>query len=179
MESSPSRNVVDEFRDMEVEEIRERLNMRRNPFATMTLNIDYDINISSIVRNHNAFCGQEIFYIGRKKFNRKGCVGTYLYENITHFSSLEEAVSSIDASYTWVGIDNRENSVSMVDFKWPEKPLLVFGHQKDGLDFLPGLVDYCSEVVAIPQVGSVRSINVACAASITMYDVCSKKKWIK
>ena len=176
--SEDTRNVVDEFKGVHLDAIRDVLEGRRRPFATLILNVDYDINISTIVRSHNAFCGQEIFYIGRRKFNRKGCVGTYLYENITHFPDLEEALASIPSDYTWIGIDNRDGAIPMSDFEWPENPLLVFGHEREGLDFLPELPYHCTSVVMIPQTGSVRSLNVSVAAGITMYDLSNKKGWL-
>lgn len=173
------RNLVDEFKGLEVEEIRQQLDLRRNSFATMILNIDYDLNIATIVRTHNAFCGSEIFYLGRRKYNRKGCVGTYLYENIHHFPTLEEAKAQIPSDYTWIGIDNREGSVPISDFVWPAQPLIVLGHENSGLDFLPELPYHCTSIVMIPQLGSVRSLNVSVAAGIAMYDLCNKRGWLK
>lgn len=173
------RNLVDELKGLPLEEIRRRLDLQRNPFATMILNIDYDLNIATIIRTHNAFCGQEVFYLGRRKFNRKGCVGTYLYENITHFSELEEAQEKIPLDYTWVGIDNRPNAVPLSDYKWPPRPLMVFGHENSGLDFLPELPNRCKDMIYIPQMGSVRSLNVGVAAGIAMYDYCLKGGYLK
>jgi len=173
-----TRNVQDEFKGMPVEEIRDTLSKRRKPFGTLILNIDYDLNISTIVRTHNAFCGEEIFYLGRRKYNRRGAVGTYLYENITYFEDLDAAKKGIPEDYTWVGVDNREGAVPISGFEWPDKPLLVFGHEKDGLDFLPDLPYNCSFVVMIPQTGSVRSLNVGVASGITMYDLSLKKGWV-
>lgn len=170
-----TRNLVDEFKGLSVKRIRGELDQRRRPFATLILNIDYDLNIATIVRTHNAFCGQEIFYLGRRRYNRRGCVGTYLYENITHFGTLEEAIAGIPPDYSWIGIDNRPGAISMHDFKWPTKPLLIFGQEKDGLDFLPDLAYHCKHVVYIPQMGSVRSLNVSVAAGIAYYDLCYKQ----
>ncbi len=177
--SLDKRNVIDEFKDLPVEEIRSRLDERRNPFASLFLNIQYDINISTMIRTHNAFCGQEIFYIGRRKMNRRGCVGTYLYENITHFSDLEEAKAAISPDYTWVGVDNLPGATPLSEFEWPAKPLLVFGHEQGGLDFLPELSYSCKNIVFIPQTGSCRSLNVAVAAGITMFDLANKKGWLR
>lgn len=173
------RNLVDEFKGLEMEEIRRQLDLRRNPFATMILNIDYDLNISTIIRTHNAFCGSEVFYLGRRKYNRRGAVGTYLYEHLTHFPDLETAKSGIPPGYTWVGVDNRPGAVPISDFDWPDRPLLVFGHENSGLDFLPELPYHCTSIVMIPQMGSVRSLNVSVAAGIAMYDLCNKRGWLK
>ena len=176
--SEDPRNVRDEFKGLPMEEILRELEKRRHPFATMCLNIDYDLNIATMMRSHNAFCGEEFFYIGRRKWNRRGAVGTYLYEQITYFEDLKEAQAGIPAKYTWVGIDNRPGAVPISSFEWPENPLLIFGHEQKGLDFLPELAYNCSSIVMIPQTGSVRSLNVGVAAGITMYDLSLKKGWL-
>lgn len=131
-----------------------------------------------MIRTHNVFCGQEIFYIGRRSMNRQGCVGTYLYENITHFPDLEAARKEIPPHYTWVGIDNREGAQPLSRYDWPENPLLVFGHEGKGLDFLPELPYLCRDIVFIPQIGSCRSLNVGVASGIIMYDLAAKKGWL-
>ena len=161
-----------------MEEIRRILEARRRPFASLFLNIDYDLNISTLVRTHHVFCGQEIFYIGRKKYNRRGCVGTYLYENIQYFEKLEEALEKIPAHYTWIGVDNRPGAIPLHTYEWPSQPLLVFGHEKGGLDFLPELPKLCKDVIYIPQAGSCRSLNVSVAGGIAYYDLAAKKGWL-
>ncbi len=172
------RNIIDEFKGLSVETIRQKLDTRRRPFATLILNIDYDLNIATIIRTHNAFCGQEIFYLGRRRFNRRGCVGTYHYENLIHFDTLKEAQEQIPSQYTWVGIDNRPDAVPITSFDWPENPLIIFGHERGGLDFLPELPYTCSSILNIPQLGSTRSLNVGVASGIAMYDLCNKKGWL-
>ena len=176
--SNDTRNVRDEFKGLPMEDILRELEKRRHPFATMCLNIDYDLNIATMVRNHNAFCGEEFFYIGRKRWNRQGAVGTYLYEQITRFEDLKEALAMIPAKYTWVGLDNRPGAIPISTFKWPENPLIILGHEKDGLDFLPELAYSCKNIVMIPQTGSVRSLNVGVASGVAMYDLSLKKGWL-
>jgi tRNA G18 (ribose-2'-O)-methylase SpoU len=176
--SNDTRNVQDEFKGLPMEDILSELRKRRHPFATMCLNIDYDLNIATMVRNHNAFCGEEFFYIGRKRWNRQGAVGTYLYEQITRFEDLKEALTMIPAKYTWVGLDNRPGAIPISTFEWPAQPLFVFGHENSGLDFLPDLPYHCKDIVYIPQTGSVRSLNVGVASGIAMYDYCLKRGYL-
>jgi len=181
-EESPAedrRNLIDEFKGLSVEEIRSRLALRRRSFASLILNIDYDLNISTIVRNHNAFCGQEIFYLGRRRFNRRGCVGTYLYENITHFGTLEEALEGIPKDYTWVGVEQKPSSIPLPEYRWPAKPLIVLGHERSGLDLVPEILYRCRDLVSIPQAGSVRSLNVGVAAGIVLYDFLVKGNYLE
>ena len=78
----------------------------------------------------------------------------------------------------WIGVDNRPGAMPLTDFDWPDNPLLIFGHENGGLDFLPELAYSCRDIVYIPQIGSCRSLNVAVAAGITMFDLANKKGWL-
>jgi tRNA G18 (ribose-2'-O)-methylase SpoU len=49
---------------------------------------------------------------------------------------------------------------------------MAFGQEQIGLD--QNIISACSDIVYIPQFGSVRSLNVACASAIAMYDYCAK-----
>ena len=80
---------------------------------------------------------------------------------------------------TGKGVDNLPGATPLPDFEWPEKPLLVFGHENGGLDFLPNLAYSCKHLVFIPQIGSCRSLNVAVASGITTFDLASKKGWLR
>lgn len=173
------RNVANDFKYFPIEVIKQRLAERRRPFATMCLNLDKDLNVASVLRTHNAFCGLEFFWLGRKKFYRPGAVGTYIYETMRHVVDLPEALEKAK-EYTWIGLDNRPGAVSIKDFSWETEkpPLLIFGHEQGGLDFLPDLAYHCKHIVMIPQAGSVRSLNVGVSAGIAMFDLCMKKGWM-
>lgn len=134
--------------------------------------------MAAILRSHNAFCGSQFFYLGRKKFYKPGAVGVHHYERPTHFRTPSTARRRIPRHYAWVGIDNRPGAIPLHHFDWPTSPLLVFGNEHSGLDSVPEVVDHCQYFVEIPQLGSVRSLNVAVAAGICMYDLCLQKGWL-
>jgi len=175
-----TRNVSNDFKYFPIEVIKQRLAERRRPFATMCLNLDKDLNVATTVRTHNSFCGEEFFWLGRRKFYRPGAVGAYLYETMTHLQDLDEARAKLGDRYTWVGIDNSRGAVPITSFSWETEkpPLLIFGQEREGLDFLPDLAYHCKHIVMIPQIGSVRSLNVGVSAGIAMYDLCMKKGWM-
>lgn len=172
------RNISDEFKGMPTEQIKQTLDSRRRPFAVLAVNILHDLNMASIVRNHNAFLGSHFYYMGKKKYYRPGAVGAQHYEPVTFVENLEKAKETIPEDYVWVGIDNVEGSIPINEFDWPKKPLLVFGSEKEGLDFDPKLRYTCKHLVNIPQLGSVRSLNVATAAGIALYDLCLQQGWL-
>ena len=70
--------------------------------------------------------------------------------------------------YQILGLEQTANSVSIEDFKFISKTVLVLGHEKDGIpaELLP-LLDACLE---IPQFGLIRSLNVHVSGSICIWE---------
>ena len=68
---------------------------------------------------------------------------------------------------TPVGIDNLTGSVPLETAELPERCCLVFGSEGPGLT--DEMVAACSQLVAITQYGSTRSINAGAAAAIAMH----------
>lgn len=163
-------NVVDPYHYWTVEAINVDLDTKRHPFATLCVNLNNDFNIATVIRNSNAFLTKEVFFYGKKKWDRRGAVGTHHYSHIHHLPEGSD-LSALD-HYTWVGVDNVPGSVPVEDFDWPDNTLMCFGQEKDGLP--PEIIQRCQKVVYISQYGSVRSLNVGCASSIAMYDYTSK-----
>ena len=61
------------------------------------------------------------------------------------------------------------------EYEWPDcHCTLVFGQEQIGIP--KEIKNICHEMVYIKQYGSVRSLNVAVASGIAMYDLCAKKK---
>lgn len=164
------RNVIDQYQDLPTEEIKAELDKKRHPFATLCCNLEYNINIGTIVRTSNAFLSEEVFIYGRKQWDRRGAVGTHNYSNLNYIK--EESGLDNLSNYTIVGVDNTSQSIPVEKFIWPDRPLMCFGNEKDGLP--EEVLKRCENVVHITQYGSVRSLNVACAAAIVMYDFVNK-----
>ncbi len=164
-------NVIDEYKPLSVEEIRQKVKDTSLPFAVCMQNIQGDFNISTVIRNANAFGAREVFYIGKKKFDRRGAMGVYHYTPVIHLSSHEELIT-LKEKYTFVGVDNIAGSVPVESFVWPKSPLLLLGEEGQGLT--PEIVIHCEHLVAITQRGSVRSLNAGCASSVVMYDFATK-----
>jgi tRNA G18 (ribose-2'-O)-methylase SpoU len=70
-----------------------------------------------------------------------------------------------------------ETSSEAVDlFEWtPQWPLcLVFGHEKDGVS--SGLASSIETYVSIPMLGEKRSLNVATAAGVVLYELLRRRR---
>ena len=71
--------------------------------------------------------------------------------------------------YQIVAVETSPDAVSL--FEWtPAWPVcLVFGHEKDGVS--PELESHIDTVVRIPMLGQKRSLNVATAAGVVLYEL--------
>lgn len=160
-------NVIDRFRQWTVDEIKNDLNQRRNNFSICITNEFHDMNIGTIIRSANAFLAKEVIIYGKKQYDRRGTVGTHHYENISFVREIESL--NFDG-YVVIGVDNIPGSTCINEFKFDPnvKYMFCFGQETAGLcDEIKAL---CHHIVYIKQYGSVRSLNVGCAASILMYE---------
>jgi tRNA G18 (ribose-2'-O)-methylase SpoU len=169
------RNVIDEFKSYSEEEIKNILQATAFQYAVCFENVINDFNIASSIRNANAFNAKEVFYIGDKRFDRRGMQGVHNYMNIKWLSSIDEFLK-LKTTYKIVGFDNIPGAIPMSQYNWSPNTLIVFGSEGVGLtDFMKSM---CDEFVYIEQYGSVRSLNVATASGIAMNDIVQSFKKI-
>lgn len=169
--SELERNIIDEWKNYTVEQVKQQLKESAFPYAVCFENWIGDFNFSTGVRNANAFNAECIYYIGRKRWDKRGAVGTYVYKDVIHLSS-EKEILSLKEKYTFIGIDNIPGSIPMKNFSWPKNSLMIFGEEGKGLSkYVQSL---CDQIVYIEQFGSVRSVNCGTASGITMVDFVNK-----
>ena len=162
------RNVIDRYRYWTVESIVADLDTRRAPLHIAIQNWEHDFNIGSIVRTANAFNVGGVHIIGRRRWNRRGAMVTDRYLHVHHHPDVEGFLAWLDEhGLVPVGVDNLPGSVALETATLPERCCLVFGSEGPGLT--DDLVAACSQLVAITQFGSTRSINAGAAAAITMW----------
>jgi tRNA G18 (ribose-2'-O)-methylase SpoU len=168
-----SRNVRDKYKTLSNEEIVADLQKNSLPIAVLMQTVKREYNFGCIVRNANNFAVSEVFYYGEKHFDRRASVCTYIYTPVKFLSSFDQIVQ-LKEKYVFVGAENNiAGTVQLNKFVWPKQPvLLVLG--EEGLGISPELMKLLDYTVEIPQNGSTRSINVASAAAICLYDYSSK-----
>lgn len=166
------RNVIDKFSGWTNELINQKLRETSFSFSTFMEQIIGDYNLSVLVRNSNAFNAKKVFYYGpRKKFDKRGCVGTQFYTDINYLSSIEEMME-LKKEYIFIGVDCVPSSIPMETFEWPKNTLMIFGEEGKGIS--KEVLDMCDNIVHITQYGSVRSLNVGTSSGIAMYDYINK-----
>lgn len=165
------RNVADPLKGKTVEEIQQILRETANPFAACFEHWLGDFNMATGVRNANGFNAKEIYYIGDKKWDRRGAVGVHNYTEVQWIPTVSD-FALLRERYTFVGIDNVPGSVPMRSYEWPENTMMIFGEEGPGLT--PAMQSWCKDIVHIEMFGSVRSFNCGSASAIAMYDFVSK-----
>ncbi|MFZ9988523.1 MAG: TrmH family RNA methyltransferase [Candidatus Nanopelagicales bacterium] len=163
-----TRNVIDRYRNWTMEAIVADLDERRHPFHVAIENFEHDMNIGSVVRSANAFLAAEVHIVGNRRWNRRGAMVTERYQHVRHHESIGGLVAwASDAGIPIIGIDNVEGSVPIETYDIPRECLMIFGQEGPGLS--QEAQQACTDLLAITQFGSTRSINAGAAAAVAMH----------
>jgi len=162
------RNLIDHFKYWRHDAILAALDARRHEFVVVLENFAYDFNIATAIRNANAFLARELWVVGRRRFDRRGAMGTHRYQHVHHTKDEPALLARFrDEGMRIVAVDNVPGAVSLMDYAWESKSVMVFGQEQIGV--APHALAAADDVVYIPQYGSTRSINVGTASGIAMY----------
>lgn len=166
-----TRNVTDEFKSIPTEEIKRIVKERTLPFAVLMVNTQGDYNLGTVLRTGNALGAREIFYYGRKRWDRRGACGVMNYSDLIFLPNFEDIVA-LKSKYRFVGLEQNERSQNLRAYQFKPNTLIVAGEENCGLS--SEVLDLCDDVVEIKQRGSVRSMNVGVAAGIAMFECAGK-----
>ena len=174
-----SRNLIDIYKNWMYADIRAALQPNRTDLVMVYQNITHDFNKASAIRSGNAFLIKESYIVGARKLDGRGMVGTRSVENVYHADNFDEVLQSLKANgYTIYAVDNIKayNPQNIFDCNFPRKSAFVMGEEQRGLD--EDTIRKCDGMVYIEQFGSVRSMNVACAASCIMMEYSRRYRYM-
>jgi tRNA G18 (ribose-2'-O)-methylase SpoU len=166
-----TRNIIDHYRYWNQEDIKKDLADKAYPLLVVAENFAHDFNISTLVRNSNGFNVSGVHIVGRKQWDKRGAVGTYHYTPIHHHANAQEFYEElVSRGVKIVVLDNIEGAIPLTSYEWEadRETAVIFGQESIGVSNLA--LSYASDVVEIPQRGSVRSLNVGTASGIVLYD---------
>lgn len=162
------RNVTDEFKNRSEAEIRLVLDKRGVALEIAIENLTRDFNMGTIVRSANAFGVRRVHVIGRRQWNKRGAMATDKYLHVQYHASVKAfADDAARRGKEIVAVDNVPAAASLAKTALPPNAVLVFGAEGPGVS--SELLSQASQIIAIEQLGSTRSINVGVAAGIAMY----------
>lgn len=186
------RNVHDNLKHLSVPELRALCDADRLPFAVCILNVTGELNTGSIVRSALLTGAERCFVFGRRRIDKRGCVGSENYVQVDRIDGLLDDGLTIDDVKFWdlmVGhnyfpVCCEQGGTPLSQMLWantnaskePLKPCLVFGNENRGVpDSI--LNDSRAVTVSIEQRGVIRSYNVSNAAAIIMHHMVSNMGW--
>tara|TARA_R100001015_G_C4478391_1_gene59684 strand:- start:81 stop:599 length:519 start_codon:yes stop_codon:yes gene_type:complete len=131
-----------------------------------------DFNISTLIRNANAFNVEKIYYLGKKRFDRRGTVGTHHYVDLCFLDGGVSELVELKDTHTFIGIDNNiPETYKLREFNWnmlEKQPLVFFG--EEGVGLTQEILNLCDYRIEIEQYGSVRSLNVGTSSGLLLYE---------
>lgn len=178
-------NVRDEYKSFTDEQLQETMVSDRLPYGVCILNVLGDLNTSGIIRSCSAFGAEEVLIVGRKALDKRGTVGQHNYLDIKKYACMKDetnvdsdAFFKIMEDHNYYPIALETGSVSIRNLKdvvsnydGNKKPCLVFGSESLGIQ--KDILTKIEHVITIPMRGVLRSLNVASAASIMLYEMCN------
>lgn len=165
-------NVIDNLKNSSVSNIAEYCFTNSIPASVAMINVSGDFNLSTMVRNANFFGFRSVHYVGKKKWDKRGSVGTHHYTPMYYHKDEESFLLSLN-NYTIIAIENNipdysDKTTNLFNFNFSNsyQPIFVFGEEKRGLSNT--ILDKVDIILTIPNYGSVRSLNVGTTSGILM-----------
>lgn len=166
-------NVLDHLKKLSITNIKNYCVSNSIDASVAMVNVDGDFNLSTMVRNANFFGFRNVYYVGKKKWDKRGSVGTHHYTNMIHYDSVETFLANHLSDSHIVGIENnipnysnKTNNLFQYDFSKLLNPIFIFGSENNGL--CDKMLSSCDRILTIPNYGSVRSLNVGTTSGIVM-----------
>lgn len=169
------RNVRECFKGKSNEFIQDELNKTKSELVLCLSNEIRDMNLSSCIRSANSFNIDHVVMTGRRNYDRRGAVGAQNYIEVDYQESLIDTILDYsDRGFSIVALEYDDDYImtNINDHVWAPKTLLVCG--EEGRSIPKNILNMTDDIVYIPMMGTVRSFNLASAASIAMYDYYTK-----
>jgi len=149
----------------------------KRPIVILLDNIRSLHNVGAFFRTGDAFNIAEIALCGitgtpPHKDIQKTALGATESVKWQYFSQSIEAVTEYKSQgYSIIAIEQTDESITLPEWKTiPEKIVLVFGHEVNGV--AQEVLDLCDCAVEIPQFGTKHSFNVSVVGGIVLYHIC-------
>jgi tRNA G18 (ribose-2'-O)-methylase SpoU len=165
-------NVLDSLKNYAIPDIANYCHSKSIPASVAMINIGGDFNLSTMVRNANFFGFRSVHYVGKKKWDKRGSVGTYHYTPVYHHKDETSFISQCSGR-TIIAVENNipeysHKTIDLFNYQYNNisEPIFLFGEENKGLSST--ILDRADSILTIPAYGSVRSLNVGTTSGIVM-----------
>ena len=167
--SELERKSVDEFRQAS-----------KTPIVIVLDNVRSLNNVGSVFRTADAFLVEAIYLCGitgapPHKEIQKTALGSTESVSWKYFKTTVEAVQELkEKKYNVYAIEQADSAIMLNHFM-PQKThnlAVIFGNEVNGVQ--QEVIDICTDVIEIPQIGTKHSLNIAVSVGIVMWDLFQK-----
>ncbi len=166
-------NVVAPFQDLPVEIVKQFAQLAAVPASLMLFNLTGNLNAGMCTRTAAVFGFENVYIVGKKRYDARSAVGAKNYIQIERFSDLtDDPVSWFESrGLTAILIEQGGQSLSNVRFVPMCKDkhvVFIVGSESDGIP--PAVLHALRAAprITIQQPGLIRSLNVSTAAGIVL-----------
>ena len=150
----------------------------KTPLIVVLDNIRSMHNVGAIFRTSDAFRVEKIYLCGitatpPHRDIRKTALGAEESVNWEYTATTLEALQKLEDCHI-CALEQAQDSVPLRDVNLPQdkKIVLIVGNEVDGVD--ENLLDYCNQIIEIPQFGTKHSFNVSVSTGITLWEIFNK-----
>jgi len=143
-------------------------------------NIQDPGNLGTIMRSLDGAGGKGLIFVGNSTDAYhptavRSSTGALFSLNICKTTQQKLIEWKKNSSIAFIGtVCESANSYKLCDY--PENMVLIMGSEQKGLQ--KEVIAICDELITIPMGGSVDSLNLACAASIVLFEIYDKRNRI-
>jgi 23S rRNA (guanosine2251-2'-O)-methyltransferase len=167
----------EELNRISVDEFKEA---QKQPVTIILDNVRSLNNVGSLFRTADAFLLEEILLCGvtgtpPNKEIEKTALGATSSVKWRHFKTTLEAVTELkEKGYPVYAVEQAKSSIPLNKFTHSQDKLaLVFGNEVYGVE--QEVINICSGVIEIPQLGTKHSFNISVSAGIVLWELLRNK----
>ena len=139
-------------------------------FGIGCIGMKTEYNYGTLFRTAQIFNADFIFLIGKRfKIQSSDTMHSYRHIPLYEYKDFNDFNSHRPYGCQLVAIELASNSIMLQRFKHPKQACYLLGAEDNGIPQL--ILDQCQEIVQLP---GERSLNVAVAGSIVLYDRIAK-----
>ena len=150
----------------------------KSPIILVLDNVRSMHNVGAIFRTADAFRVEKIYLCGitatpPHRDIRKTALGADESVDWEYAKTTLEVIEKLKGNHI-CALEQVEGSVSLREVNLPQntKTVLIVGNEVDGVD--EKLLDFCNQVIEIPQFGTKHSFNVSVSTGITLWEIFNK-----
>lgn len=139
-------------------------------FGIGCFNMKRSLNYGTLFRTAQIFNADFVFVIGNRfKIQSSDTMKSWRHIPTYHYDTFEDFNKNRPYNCKLIGIEMTENATLLSNFKHPSQACYLLGAEDNGLS--TEAISKCQEIIYLP---GERSLNVAVAGSIVLYDRITK-----